>query len=89
MTWPFTRLAEGRWLENGAEIQSAPIQTGDRSIPFEVAAEAYKEYKAQFSGDQSLAMLNERGGFGSSEIAILLFLRIKRLEERHALLEFR
>jgi hypothetical protein len=49
-----------------------------------VAAEAYKEYAAQYGTGQSLARLNERGGFGWSELAILLYERIKRLEAAHA-----
>jgi hypothetical protein len=60
----------------------APIQTRqESSVPLVVAEEAYKEYAARFGSNQSLKRLNERGGFGASELAILLYHRIKRLEE--------
>ncbi len=45
-----------------------------------IAEEAYKEYAAQYGTSQSLARLNERGGFGAAEIAILLFERIQRIQ---------
>jgi hypothetical protein len=62
--------------------RSAPVQTaGLRSVPWEVSAEAWKEYAAQGHGDQSHERLCERGGFGAAELAILLYDRIKRLEE--------
>lgn len=48
-------------------------------MPLVVAEEAHKEYAAQ-GYSQSLARLNERGGFGAAELAILLYQRIKRLE---------
>lgn len=59
--------------------QEAPIQR-DRFVPMEVAEEAWKEYAAQGHGDQSLERINQRNGFGASELAILLYHRIKRLE---------
>jgi hypothetical protein len=49
-------------------------------IPMEIAEEAYKEYAAQYGTSQSLARLNERGGFDAAELASLLFDRIKRIE---------
>ncbi len=57
------------------------MQTGSREgeVPLVVAEEAHKEYAAQ-GYSQSLARLNERGGFGAAELAILLYQRIKRLE---------
>jgi hypothetical protein len=73
----------GVW-KNGADhkLPTFPVQDNriDRDVPLAVAEEAYKEYSAQFGASQSLARLGERGGFGSSELAILLFERIKRLE---------
>jgi hypothetical protein len=61
--------------------QAAPMQTAhDTEVPLAVAAEGWKEYAAQGHGCQSLARINERGGFGASELAILLYDRIKRLE---------
>lgn len=68
---------------NGSPIRTCTLSLGhdkDVTVPREVAEEAYKEYAAQFGTSQSLDRLNERGGFGVSEIAILLFERIKRLE---------
>lgn len=59
---------------------TAPMQKSGTTIPMKIAEEAYKEYAAQFGTSQSLARLNERGGFGAEELAILLYERIKRLE---------
>lgn len=50
------------------------------TIPLKIAEEAYKEYVAQGHGSQSFQRLYERGGFGSAELSILLYARIKRLE---------
>lgn len=50
------------------------------TIPLKIAEEAYKEYVAQGHGGQSFTRLHERGGFGSAELSILLYARIKRLE---------
>lgn len=62
-------------------MQTAPIQTlNEKDVPWDVAAEAYKEYAAQYGTSQSLERLCERGGFSASELAILLFERIKRIE---------
>lgn len=79
MKWYFT----GQWTDGaGRPVKVAPIQVTQsaRSIPLEVAAEAWKEYAAQGHGRQSLERLCERGGFGASEMAILLYERIKRIE---------
>jgi hypothetical protein len=67
----------GKWT-----CPTAPCQElSERGrIPIILAEEAYKEYAAQFGTQQSLARLNERGGFGADELAHLLFDRIKRLE---------
>lgn len=58
-----------------------PIQKSGATIPAAIAEEAYKEYAAQFGTSQSLARLNERGGFGAEELAMLLFQRIERLQQ--------
>ena len=50
------------------------------TVPWHIAEEAYKEYKAQFGDQQSLERLRERGGFGWIEIIYLLFDRIVRIE---------
>ena len=70
-----------RWSSaaDGSPIESAPIQRNE-SVPLFVAAEAYKEYSAQYGTSQSLARLNERGGFGAAELCILLCERIERIE---------
>lgn len=68
--WPFTQGTD-----------SVPCQP-ERACPREVSEEAYKEYVAQGHGDQSHARLLERGGFGSVEMAIFLYQRIKRLESQ-------
>jgi len=61
-------------------MQKSQAFNGDFEIPSIVAAEAYKEYVAQHGTIQSFERLCERGGFTPSELAILLFNRIKRLE---------
>ena len=64
-------------------IRAFPIQTPrwqPASIPWPVAEEAYTEYAAQYGKQQTLERLAERGGFGMSEMAILLYERILRLE---------
>lgn len=45
-----------------------------------LAEEAYKEYLHHGGRGQSFERLHERGGFGLSELLILLYARIKRLE---------
>ena len=80
MTWlKFNK----KWQEsNGAPMEVFPIQDtrGPDAVPMEVAEEAYKEYAAQFGTSQSLKRMGERGGFGATEIAVLLFQRIKRIQ---------
>lgn len=69
----------GKWSCETAPVQA--VRGAERNeIPMPVAEEAYKEYSAQYGTEQSLRRLNERGGFGWSELAILLYERIKRLE---------
>jgi hypothetical protein len=73
----------GQWQLNGKPVKVAPVQItpyGNQHIPYEVAEEAYKEYLEQHGSGQSLQRLCERGGFSASEMAILLYDRIKRLE---------
>lgn len=72
----------GVWKLGLTPCKVAPVQVkhGEGQVPYEVAEEAYKEYKAQYGGTQSLERLCERGGFGCAELAILLYERIKRLE---------
>lgn len=74
----------GHWSEDGKPVNTFPIQDNraDREVPIPVAEEAYKEYAAQYGTQQSLKCLADRGGFGSSEIAILLYERCKRLESQ-------
>lgn len=78
----------GIWKDGaGRTWPTAPVQKsqdimGDHKIPRIVAEEAYKEYAAQHGSSQTFELLCARGGFGQSELAILLFNRIKRLEER-------
>ena len=76
----------GVWTDGASEIETFQIQENsrDREVPHVVAEEAYKEYKARYGGSQTLERLGERGGFGSSELAILLYQRIKRLEQAKA-----
>ena len=52
------------------------------TVPWAYAEEAYKEYSAQFGTSQTLERLAERGGFGASEIVMLLVQRCKRLEAK-------
>ena len=75
-----------KWVdENKPEqvIRAFPIQIASylpASVPWPVAEEAYTEYAAQYGDLQTLERLAERGGFGMSEIAGLLYERILRLE---------
>jgi hypothetical protein len=68
----------GKWNCRTAPL--SPSRTG--SVPAVIAEEAYKEYAAQFGTSQSLQRLNERGGFGDTELAIMLYERIKRIEAK-------
>jgi hypothetical protein len=70
------------WRENGNPCRTAPVQIGygEGFVPWEISAEAWKEYAAQGHGSQSHERICERGGWGASEMAILLFERIKRIE---------
>lgn len=76
----------GVWKDGaGREFLTAPVQKsqecmGDLRIPRIVAEEAYKEYVDQNGSSQSFERLCERGGFGPSELAILLFNRIERIQ---------
>lgn len=82
----FIRRANGEdWLDaNGENLSVAPITQSvgghKTTLPLAIVQEAYKEYSDQYGDGQSLERLNERGGFGSAEVAILLYERIKRLE---------
>jgi len=73
----------GVWKDGaGNPMKVAPLQLNshDRQVPWLVAAEGYKEYAAQHGTSQSLERLCERGGFSATELCILLFERIKRVE---------
>lgn len=73
----------GVWKDErfNIEMKVAPIQThSEKTVPWDVSAEAWKEYAAQGHGDQSHERLCERGGFGAAELAIFLYERIKRIE---------
>ena len=62
-----------------------PLQNDvGRGVPRPIAEEAYKEYVEQHGDSQSFESLHERGGFGAVEMAVLLYIRIKRLEEELA-----
>jgi hypothetical protein len=75
----------GQWQDRatGLPAETAPVQLVpriDARVPVEIAQEAYKEYAAQHGTSQSFERLCERGGFSATELAILLYERIKRLE---------
>ena len=70
----------GVWKEHGKPIRVFPLQKSE-DLPWEVAEEAYLEYSKRYGDQQSLERLAKRGGFGGSEIAILLFQRIKRIQQ--------
>lgn len=73
----------GVWKDGrfNTDLKTAPIQThSEKDVPWDVSAEAWKEYAAQGHGNQSHERLCERGGFAASELAILLYQRIKRLQ---------
>lgn len=73
----------GIWKDGvyNVALKTAPIQThSEKDVPWDVSAEAWKEYAAQGHGNQSHERICERGGFGASELAILLYERIKRLQ---------
>ena len=70
----------GQWKDYSKDCKTFPLQLESaESLPKIVAEEAYKEYSARYGRQQSLKRLGERGGFGSAEIAILLFHRIERV----------
>ncbi len=75
-------LNNGVWVNgSGVPMKAAPMQThSEKGVPWDVSAEAWKEYAAQGHGRQSHERLCERGGFGAAELAILLYERIKRIE---------
>jgi hypothetical protein len=74
----------GIWIEM-QKAETMPVQNDlFRGIPKPVAEEAYKEYSTQFGVSQSLERICERQGFGAIELAMLLYIRIKRLEEELA-----
>jgi hypothetical protein len=63
-------------------IQGRENYTGEAvKIPWNYAAEAYKEYSARHGTHQSLERLAERQGFGVWEIIDLLVGRIRRIEK--------
>lgn len=80
-------LLNGRWTNGaGVSLKCMPVQPfrsyeGRSELPEDVVKEAYKEYAAQYGTEQSLERLNERGGFTWSELAILLYERIKRIQQ--------
>ena len=65
------------WHDGTVVVESAPLLDSSRGIPMAVAEEAYKEYVARHGNIQSLERINQRGGFGAAELAILLYDRIK------------
>jgi len=68
---------------DGKPVKTAPLQIhprGNQCIPWEVASEGYREYVACYGQGQTLERLCERGGFAATELCILLYDRIKRLE---------
>jgi hypothetical protein len=67
----------GKWTCPTAPCQG---QSERGRIPLILAEEAYEEYAARYGTRQSLKRLNERGGFGIDELAILLFQRIERIK---------
>lgn len=73
------------WWPDSSSVVHVVMQSeaNGRRVPMEVSAEAWREYAAQGHGDQSHERILERGGFGSLELMILLFQRIKRLEDGH------
>lgn len=79
-TW-WTHDTNGNWWDaSGSALTTAPMQPSKVRIPYVVAEEAWKEYRDQGHGDQSLQRLNERGGFSAEEIMLNLYERIRRLQ---------
>lgn len=79
----FVCIKGGQWkTKDSAPVESLPIQTRDcpNSLPRPIVEVAYKEYAAQHDTQQSLERLAERGGFGTTEIIILLYEHIERLD---------
>lgn len=75
------KFGTSEWRKGNQPIEAAPIQR-DTSVPLEVAAEAHKQYCNEYGSAQTLQRINERGGFGAAELALLLYARIKKLEHR-------
>jgi hypothetical protein len=70
---------------SGNLVSVVPIQEEkQRMIPTPIAEEAYKEYAEQYGKEQTFARLCERGGFGFTEMIILLYQRCCRLEPCNA-----
>ena len=61
---PFPIQGGFKWYDQRYHKQS--------HIPWWLAEEAYKIYKKNYCNDQSLERLAERGGFGRSELIMLL-----------------
>jgi len=77
-------LTNGVWTNSaGKPLPVAAVQpTKETVIPRVITEEAYKGYCDLFGADcQSLESLNNRGGFAWSELATLLYERIKTLEK--------
>lgn len=81
VTLLWSRSTERGWRDSGGSaIETVAMQsTKTTAIPKVIAQEAYKEYADQGHGAQSFDRLHERGGFGDTELILLLFERIQRL----------
>ncbi len=64
----------------------APVQETLRagSVRPEIAEVAYREYSRLFGTDQSLARLNQRGGFDWAELVEFLYAEVTRLQRAGA-----
>jgi len=75
----------------GLPVEAFPVQIRKSAIsdtlPRPIVEEAYKEYVAQHGSLQSLDRLGERGGFGNTELIVLLYERIKKWEGYQKTLE--
>ena len=59
-------IRSARWRAGG------PIAEPAGSVPWSVAERAYETYRGRYGSSQSLARLAERGGFGWSELDLLI-----------------
>jgi hypothetical protein len=84
LPWVFSATLK-KWVDsrtdNPVRAFKISIELADYSIPWQVAEEAFKEYQERFTDMSSLEEVERSGGFGAAELALLLYERVKRVEQ--------